>query len=335
MQIRSARRALQALLACLASVPVLIGAAAPATAVPSCRVGAYITDVYALDTPRQTVDAGIWFWSVCPRPELEPLRSAEFINASRTAVVDRNSVRKDGRFWTYEKVLGTYREDLSLGNYPFDRHTLEFVVEATQDRTQFAYVPDTAQSNYSPHIRLPGFSVNGLQVLESADHYRTTFGDPGAHSATGSSYSQFVVRLRVARADVPDFLRETWPVFASFIVALATFLVWVEHEAPVLTGVLGARLGLLGAALFTIVVNQRAVGQSLGTMTGLGLLPQIHLWTLLFVLVCVVAATYSWRVCLRPGYEAQARALNRRIALIAGLLYLMLVTLSITLAMSR
>ena len=102
-----------------------------------------------------------------------------------------------------------------------------------------------------------------------------------------------------------------------------------------LTGVLGARLGLLGAALFTIVVNQRAVGQSLGTMTGLGLLPQIHLWTLLFVLVCVVAATYSWRVCLRPGYEAQARALNRRIALIAGLLYLMLVTLSITLAMSR
>lgn len=73
------------LLACLVSVPFLTAAAGPAgAAVPTCRLGAYVADLHALNTRQQTVNADIWFWSVCPRADLEPIRRFEFINASQT-----------------------------------------------------------------------------------------------------------------------------------------------------------------------------------------------------------------------------------------------------------
>ncbi|MFE9093530.1 hypothetical protein [Streptomyces sp. NPDC007264] len=318
METSPTRRVLTLLLACLVSVPFLAAATGPAVAaVPTCRLGAYVADLYALDTRRQTIGADIWFWSVCPRADMEPIRRFEFINASQTRRADRVSVWDDGMYWTYEKVVATYRERFVIRDYPFDRHTLDFVVEHTQDATRFVYTADPANSTYNPGIRPDGFSISRFRVLVRDHRYRTTFGAPRLRPGNGSAYSQFVVRMSIERTDVSGFVRETWPVYVSFLIALATFFIWFEDA----TAVLGARLGMLGAALFTIVVNLRAVNESLGTGVGMTLVDQIHLYTLVYVLVGVATTTYSWRIAVRPEGGFQAQRFNHWVALVASLLY--------------
>lgn len=213
--------------------------------------------------------------------------------------------------------MATYREHFDIYDYPFDRYTLDFVVEDTRDATQFAYTADRANSAYNKGIRLSGFSISGFRVLVRDHRYRTTFGAPGLPPGKGSAYSQFIIRMSIERTDVSGFIRETWPVYVSFLIALATFFIWFQDT----TAVLGARLGMLGAALFTIVVNLRAVNQSLGAGAGMTLVDQIHLYTLVYVLVGVATTTYSWRVSIQPHGEFRARRFNHWAALTASLFY--------------
>ncbi len=313
-----ARRVLGPLLLCLGALAALTGAARADAAVPTCRLGAYVADLYSFDPGRQSVDADIWFWSVCPNKDLEPIQRFEFINTSTSRQTDRFNVQVGNEYWTYAKFVGTYREHLDIAHYPFDRHTLDFVVEATKDITKFVYTPDHVNSTYNHAIRIAGFQITDFRTLVRNNRYTTTFGDPAARPGAGSTYSQFVVRLTLGRADVIGFIKETWPIYVSFLIAMTTFFI----ELGDVTALLGARLGMLGAALFTIVVNMRATTQSLGTGSGMTLVDQVHAIALLFVLVGVGSTTYSWRVSLGPGGPARALRVNRTVGAIASAGYL-------------
>lgn len=312
-----ARRVLGLLLLCLAALAVTDAARAEA-AVPTCRLGAYVADLYSFDPGRQTVDADIWFWSVCPSKDLEPIQRFEFINTSTSRQTDRFTVQVGKDYWTYAKFVGTYREHLDIRHYPFDRHTLDFVVESTRDNTKFVYTPDHVNSTYNHAIRMAGFRITGFRTLVRENRYTTTFGDPSLRPGSGSTFSQFVVRLTLAREDVIGFIKETWPIYVSFLIVMTTFFI----ELGDVTTLLSARLGMLGASLFTIVVNMRATTQSLGTASGMALVDQVHAIALLFVLVGVASTTYSWRVSLRPDGRRRALRVNRAVGAIASAGYL-------------
>ncbi|MFD1662828.1 hypothetical protein ACFSL4_32840 [Streptomyces caeni] len=91
---------------------------------------------------------------------------------------------------------------------------------------------------------------------------------------------------------------------------------------------------VLGAALFTVVVNLRAVKRSLGPGVGMTLVDQIHLYTLVYVLVGVATTTYGWRVSIHPQGELRARRFNRRVALVASLAYAAALAAAIASALS-
>ncbi|GHE14376.1 hypothetical protein GCM10010339_84690 [Streptomyces alanosinicus] len=317
------------MLVCVGAMGVTMGAATPAVAVDTCRLGAYVADLYALDTTTRTIDADIWFWSVCPRPDLEPIKRFEFINASSTRQADQVSVTEHGLYWTYQKVVGTYRENFNLSDYPFDRQTVNFVVEDTRDTSQFVYTPDTVGSTYNHGTRLSSFEITDFRTLVRDHRYTMAFGNPDVRPRSGSAYHQFIIQMRVARNDASGFVKETLPVYVAFLISLVSFFLWSEEETPLL----GARLGLLGAALFAIVVNMRAAGQSLGIMHGMTLVDQIHLYSLVYVFIGVATTTYAWRVSIRTGGQARARRVNQVVAVSATSLYLATTGIAITLAL--
>lgn len=306
-----------------------LGGGTPAAAAPACRLGAYLADLYAFDAPRQTVDADIWFWSVCPDKDLEPIQRFEYINTSSSRITDRFSLQVGNQYWTYAKIVGTWRAHLDMAEYPFDRHTVDFVVEATQDTAKIVFSADRAGATYNRGIRLSGFAIDGYRVFVRRNRYPTTFGDPALPTGAGAAYDQFVVRVHIARTDVIGFIKETWPIYVSFLVAMITFLISADDE----TALLGARLGMLGAALFTIVVNMRATIQSLGTGAGMSLVDQVHAFALFYVLLGVASTTYTWRLSLRPGAAARALRINRWVGLAATLLYVAATLTAITVAL--
>lgn len=306
-------------------------AAPAAAAVATCRTGAYVTDLYALDLVKRTVGAEVWFWSVCPRPDLDPTRRFELINATEYRETDRMGTRRGSAYWSLVKITGTFRLPISMADYPFDRHIVSIIVEETRDASQFVHTVDSANSTYNPGIRLGDYKITSFRT-RVADHiYRTNFGDPLLRPGAESRYSELIIQLTIARTDITGFIKETWPAYVAFLVALTSFLLWSSDT----TAMLGARLGMLGASLFTIVVNLRSASQSLGTFSGVTLVDQVHLYTLVYVLVGIAFSTYAWRVSTHPGRWATGRRINHAAATGATVLYVAANVTAISLALAH
>ncbi|MFG2191872.1 hypothetical protein [Streptomyces sp. NPDC048639] len=290
-----------------------------AAAVPACRVGAYVTDLYALDPARQTVDADLWLWSVCPRKDLDAVRRVEFTNATRTTLTERTTEKVGSEYWAQIKVAGTFRQDFDLTDFPFDRQTIRIrIEEAELDDSRFVYRADLKNSDYNHRIRLADFKITKFRIGVVDSTYRTNFGDPRLENGGGSRYSQLVLQFQVTRQDITSFVKQVLPVYVAFLIALISFLIWSKDDVVILV----ARLGILGAALFTIVINMRASDQALGTVLGVPLVDQVHLISLLYVLTGVATTTYILRLWTDPLVRPAVRRVNYRILVAATALYL-------------
>ncbi len=296
------------------AAPTLSAAAAAAgaraAAPPTCQVGAYVTDLYGLDVSPRTINADFWLWSVCPSAGLDATRRLEFINATQVSQSDRSVEKVGERYWSQVKVSGTFRQQFDLSEYPFDKQDVQIQVEDSQlDASQFAYVADTANSGYDHAISLDGFEIRDFSVRVVTHTYRTTFGDPRIKHGQQSRYSRFVIELHLDRVDLAGFIRQVWPAYVGFLIALISYFIW----APEFLTVLAARLGILGASLFSVVVSMRSTSLT-GTQFGVTLVDQIHLATLLYTLVGVGCTTYILWSWADPEKRTAVRRTNHIVA---------------------
>ena len=88
-------------------------------------------------------------------------------------------------------------------------------------------------------------------------HYATTFGDPAA--ASGSDYAEMVLAVTLARTSLAAFLNFSAPLYAAFLLTAVSFLLG--------SSVVAARMSLLAAALFAVVINIRTTSDMLGGAT--------------------------------------------------------------------
>jgi hypothetical protein len=281
--------------------------AAPAT----CRVGAYLTTLHALDPEADTFDADVWLWSVCPAADRRPLETMEFVNAERVEVL--LDVR-DSPVWASRKVQGTFRHDWDERNFPFDRHTLRIELEeGAEDVRRFVYEPDTANSRVDPTIQLPGWTLTDFALLGSTRTYDTTFGNPDLPAGGSSEYSRLTVATGLMRSDLSGFFKLTAVVYAAFVLSLISYVMHLET-----TTAISPQMGLLAGALFAAAVNLVTASGALGSASGLTLVDKIHVLVLVYILGAAVVAVLS-RVLVERGWTAVAVArLNRRAGVLAA-----------------
>ena len=286
----------------------------------SCKIGVYVTSLHDLNISAKTFAADMWIWSNCLTEELTPLQSMEFVNANAyEGKLDYTEV-KNGIVWSQRKVTGVFRHNWDVHNYPFDRHTLIIEMEeAAYDTSSFVYEADTANSTYSPAIYLDGWKITDFQLINSQTEYTTTFGDPTLESGGGSLYTKLQVAISLARTELTSFLKLIGPVYIAFAVALLSLLLYLENAS-----VLSAQIGLLAGSLFATVINLSIASTVLGVTERLTLVDQIHIVSLLYILVVTGIAIYS-QLALKRGETAETiRVKNFRIFLILGITFILL-----------
>ncbi|MFD8790604.1 ligand-gated ion channel [Streptomyces vinaceus] len=216
-------------------------------AAPSCRIGAYITDLYGLDVSPRTINADFWLWSVCPSADLDATKRLEFVNATQVTQSDRSVEKIGNEYWSQVKVSGTFRQHFDLSEYPFDKQDVQIAIEDSEfSSSQFTYVPDVVESGYDHEISLGGFKIKGFSARVVTHTYRTSFGDPRIAHGQNSQYSQFDLNVELVRDDVAGFIRESWPAYVAFLISFITYWMWSKDLLPVI----GARYGILGASPF-------------------------------------------------------------------------------------
>jgi hypothetical protein len=204
----------------------------------------------------------------------------EFINADRVTSRLESSTQRGELVWRQRKISGTFRHNWDLRNFPFDRQTLTIAIEeGVSDANTLLYDPDQADTGYRPQHELKGWRVTGIALSSGIIHYATTFGDPAA--ARGSNYAEMQLAVTLTRTSLAAFLNLSAPLYAAFLLTTVSFLLG--------SSVVTARMSLLAAALFAIVINIRTTSEMLGGAYGPTLIDKLNI----LGLAAIVAATFA------------------------------------------
>jgi hypothetical protein len=295
--------------------PAAKAAPVPAALAKTCRVGTYLLSLRDFKPVERTFGADFWVWSVCPSADLKPLKSMEIINGAETQTAYESEQTKkdtvgafkslDKVYWTQQKVSTTLRHNWNLSNFPFDRHILEIPLEeSTLDTASFTYTADTEASTYKHNLRLPGWRITSFQIKARTTNYQSTFGDPGLKTGE-SDYSRLSIFIGIQRDSVISFFKLITGVYAAFATVLLAFFLESGGE-------FGSRTGLLVGSLFAVLVSMQGIESVLGSSSAFTMVDAIHITTLGYIMVAVIAAVYS-RVLYERGREKEALKFDRRI----------------------
>jgi hypothetical protein len=273
-------RMIVAIVAVLVSC-VVVTPAGQAKAQPvSCKLGAYVVSLSRIDTAVGTFDADFWTWSVCPDSKFEPLKTMEFINGVKINDSLDSTFRRGNLSYSLRKISGTFRQDFDLSNYPFDRQTLTIdVEEAELYASDLTFTADGTDSKVDPGLSLKNWKVDSFRITAGEVTHPTAYGDPSL-SGSDSTYAQLKMEIGLRRGThVADFLKATFVVYIAALLALVSLMV------------LDGRVGLLGAATFSVVLSFVSLDRLLGPHDQLYLLDKIH-----FAALAVIMAAGAWGV---------------------------------------
>ena len=281
----------------------------------TCRVGIYITGLRAFDFNNHSFTTDFEVWSVCPTPDLQPLKTLKLvggieseINNVTTLTVANKSDSFSPRpnlYWSQGEIRATLYYRWNLKNYPFDRQQLTInIQESIQDAGSFIYTPDFFQSGYQKSIPIPGWEIQGFSIQEQTVEYDTTFGNPALNDGTGR-YSRLVVKLDLQRSNLVSFLKLTAGVYAAVALSAMSLLLNEDYAD---------RLGILVGTLFAAVVNLQVADSALGQTDSFTLTDFIHVMAIVYIFAAACICLYSRRLT-EAGQNQAALQLDRRISL--------------------
>lgn len=311
------------LLAGLQLAPALARAAtAPVKPPVVCRMGAFIISLSQVDTATGTFKADFWMWSVCPTPDIEPLKTVEFLNGVSTTGSLDSLIQRGDQWWATRKFTGTFRQDFSLRNYPFDEQPLAInIEEGVLDTRDLVYVADAGESGMDPAVDLPGWRLKDFRVIDGRAIHPTTFGDPSLPGGS-SRYASLKLQVGVERAHFANFLKATFPLYIAALLALISLIVT------------DGRMSLLGATMFAVVLSFVSVERVVGPHDGVYLLDQLHFATLALIMAATALGVMSLRAIARGGDPERQRRVDLRASggLLAGYLVLNLILIALAIA---
>ena len=290
---------------------MLVGSPGPAQAQGTItddktfEVGLWVQDLYDLSVAEGSFSADIWIWSRGIHPTREPLKKMQFVNMSSAREGDGlyQQQQKGNIYWAQRLVQGKFRYNWNVANFPFDRHSLQIVIdEGLEDTTAFRYIVDSRGSDYSSKIDLAGWRITGFKVEGRPTLYNTTFGNPTLSYDNRSLYPEIVMTLDIERDEIMSFLKLLSILYIAFGLSLLTYL--LPGDA------MDARLGLVVGAIFAGAFNMREVSSILGADQGLTLVDQIHIAALLIILAATVAAVFSRRMVQAGRPEGEVKRYN-------------------------
>jgi cbb3-type cytochrome oxidase subunit 3 len=216
-----------------------------------------------------------------------PLETIAFPTAS--AGLSLGSVKEidigDTGHYTYRRVHGTFRHDWEMGRYPFDRQRLVIPIDETHfSAARLVFEPDTAGSFITPDIRdrLREWEISELTLSSGISEETSTYGLPNVQ---GARYARLEAVVRMERTQFLTFLKLTSGVFAGVFIAFLSFFYDPRDRSS-----FSNKLGLLVGVLFAVLLSLRTADISIGDTDQLTLVTEIHLLTLVFIVVIALLA---------------------------------------------
>ena len=302
---------------------VLLGGVAYADEPTRMTVGVYVNHIYGVDIKNGSFNADFYVWFRWKGNDaLKPLDSFELANGR---VTSKSGVQKkviDGENYASCRVLATVQKFWDLRRFPLDDHTLELVLEdSEQDTRTVLYQGDTENSTASPDLQVLGWQISGSHAAVLLHAYATNYGDISLPHNRESHYSRYVFGIDVKRPGYGRFLKVFFGLFISVLISWCGFHVRPKESSPRVSLGVGATFA---AAAVTVAINNSLPDTNTVTMAD-----KLIMLTL-GIIVASVAETITALALVARGKEDLQKKLDKICAIAFPVLYVVMLVLIIS-----
>jgi hypothetical protein len=313
-KLRALRPAVFALLAlCLvlgAAVPVCAAQDAPPTKV---FLGMHVVAIRSLDVRAQSFFADFYLWIRFATADADRAKEIdeklEAINGKFDAKeeVDRKEV--GGQTYVCYRITGTFFFTATLANYPFDSQSLDIILENSNlESDSIVFVDDTKSYErgntprnmwgVNPAVRVPEFTVKGVERSISTAAYATDFGDP-TNTEANSDYSRFKMSIRLERTYLSYVFKIVIPLMV--ILAMAYLVFWLPAKN------IDSATGIIITALLSCMAFNVAVTDNMPEVGYLVLSDKFFIASYVLLLVTLAETITTYVIDDRGNAELAVR----------------------------
>lgn len=312
-----------AVLALTVGIGLATASPARATSVQRCEYGVSVRDLYGLDVEGRRFSVSLDLWSRCDRPGVGDITNTTFYNAN---TVSKDPVRTTSSPKSVHQsmtVRGVFRKTWTMRYYPFDRQILQIIVfPGGGDNASVTPTLDTTGSSVVEDPGIDGFRIAWHHIDLGWFRTDSREGDPSAGLEVRRP--MLVTAVEVHRTNRSSALALLSPMGAALLATFVNFFFSTRSHKVML-----GRIGLNGAALFTMVLSLQSVHADLHS-SEFSLLDQAQLVGLCYAIVATATTAVGWRLVARGCDDAAIQGVDRWCGGVAtGLLLLALTALTV------
>lgn len=254
------------------------------------ETGIYVTSIHNIDFTNREYDITFWLWLNYKDKKFDFLRYLEIPNAKSHTYEFVNVDSANDKISILMKVQCVMKDSWRINRFPFDHQKLWLTIENSQYSAEsLIFSVDTTGGIFDRRIRysLAGWQIDSCKISSGTSVYETTFGNKTA--ANPQVYSAFKVRTSISHI-APEllFLKMFIGMYTAFLIAYISF--YIDRNS------FDARFSLSVGALFATIGNKYIVESALPESTSFTLVDSLHGFTLIFILLTVLATAISRKI---------------------------------------
>lgn len=216
----------------------------------------------------------------------------------------KNEYHHKNDHYVLYRVVASITSVFEEFRFPCDDHLLTICIEDPNfDRSKLIWDADSINSAVSSRVKVPGYEIYKMSVVEKPHSYKTTRGDPRLTDGAKATYSQFRMGLWIKRESWGFFLKMFLPLFVAVAVALLSFFINPVHSDP--------RFGLGIGALFAAVANSYITSSMLPNTGVLALADIINLVGTSTILLTLILSAISLFIYEHRGKHELSHRFDR------------------------
>ena len=267
------------------------------------KVGMYVFSVYDVDFPANQLNVDFYIWYTYKNDSLNPSETFELVNdkgLEKQTVYTEDYGEVNYQTFRCNTVI---REKWDISDFPFDKHTIEIIVEDFDDKNTIVFVPDTLGSSLDSGVvsSLQHWDVLGYGIEEIDYVYETNYGDPTVSTTDYPPYSRIVFSFTIKRQGASLFLKLFVGLFISILLSLVTFLINPMDLDP--------RFGLSVGALFAAIANSFVIASTLPETASFTFVDILHNLSYVYIFLCILISAFSLKL-YEAGKQKQSKRLD-------------------------
>jgi hypothetical protein len=233
------------------------------------------------------------------------------------SVKKEEDILKDGERYVMYRLVASITTPFEADRFPCDDHLLTICIEyPALKRDKMIFLADSTNTSISSRVRVPGYRIDHMAVVEKPHSYKTTRGNPLLLASSKATYSQFRMGIWIRRDGWGYFFKLFLPLFVAVAVSMLAFFIKPSHSDP--------RIGLGIGALFAAVANSYITNSIIPNTGELSLTDMINLAGTSTILLTLIESAISLYIYENRGNHELSRRYDRYSFFIILTLYILL-----------